>query len=67
MDSTIAWMIAGGARLDDPDPRNLEHVLALREAKRGGIRTSPLAWLATRLGYRPAHTAPDPMTSCCPA
>ena len=65
MDFTISWMIAGGARLDDPDPRNLEHVMALREVKRGGIRNSSLTRLAERLGNPPARAALDPVTSCC--
>ena len=40
-DSFVTWMIAGGARLDDPDARNLEHLVALRESRRGDGR--PLA------------------------
>jgi hypothetical protein len=42
MDSTIAWMIAGGARLNDqePDPNHLAHLAALREANR---QTAPTA------------------------
>ena len=39
-DSFASWMIAGGARLNDrdPDPRQLAHLVALREAKRQANR-----------------------------
>jgi hypothetical protein len=72
MNELFTWMMAGGARRDDPDPRTLAHLVALREAKRevtrDDSRTSPLAWLAERLGLGPqTHTAPDPTTQCCAA
>lgn len=70
MDSTIAWMIAGGARLDDrePDARQLAHLAALREAHRQANRaSSPFSWLAERLGFAPIRTTTDPMTLCCAA
>jgi hypothetical protein len=49
--SFLSWMIAGGARIDEPDARNLEHLMALREAKRStSRRLAPLAWISERLG-----------------
>jgi len=49
-DSLASWMIAGGARLDEPDARHLSHLVALRNAKRESSRSiSPLAWLTARL------------------
>lgn len=49
--SVVSWMIAGGARIDEPDARNLEHLMALRETKRStSRRLAPLAWISERLG-----------------
>ena len=49
-DSLVSWMIAGGARLDEPDPRHLSHLVALRDAKRESSRSiSPFAWLTARI------------------
>ena len=67
-DSFVNWMIAGGARLDDPDVRNLEHLVALRESRRNDGGPSPLVRLTERLGFaRQARPATDPMTVCCTA
>lgn len=70
MESTIAWMIAGGARLDDrePDARQLAHLVALREAKRAANRgSSRVARLVERLRFEPARATTDTMTDCCAA
>lgn len=66
-DSVVSWMIAGGARYDEPDPRHLAHLVALRDAKRdAGPSVSPLAWLAARLGVRSSEPTPiSSTTSCC--
>jgi len=69
-DPVVSWMIAGGARYDEPDPRHLSHLVALRDARRDSSRSiSPLAWLTTRLGARSAAaaaaTAPISATGCC--
>jgi hypothetical protein len=49
-DSLASWMIAGGARLDQPDARHIGHLVALRDARRETAQTiSPLAWLTARL------------------
>lgn len=67
-DPFVSWMIAGGARLNDPDPRTLSHLVALRDSRRDDSRTSPFAWLVKRLGVGPrARAATDPMTQCCTA
>jgi len=51
--SVLSWMIAGGARIDEADARNLEHLRALREAKRSASRPlAPFAWIRERLGTR---------------
>ncbi len=69
-ESFASWMIAGGARYDAPDPRTLEHLIALRDARRNGgrdaRRPTPLARLATylRVALR-SSAATDPMTSAC--
>jgi hypothetical protein len=64
-DSLVGWMIAGGARCDEPDPRTLAHLVALRKVRRGAHRTSPLAWLAARLRVSPkSPAATDPTMSC---
>ena len=70
MDATIAWMIAGGARLDDqePNPDHLEHLAALREANRlTASSTAPFARVAAALGFQLTHVAVDPLTRCCAA
>jgi hypothetical protein len=67
-DGFVSWMIAGGARLDQPDPRNLAHLVALRDAQREDRRASPFAWLVERLGVATqTRAATDPMTQCCTA
>ena len=51
--SVVSWTIAGGARIDESDARNLEHLMALREAKRSTSRPlAPIAWIRERLGAR---------------
>ena len=70
MDTTIAWMIAGGARIDDrePDPEHLAHLAALRVGTRSArSATSPLVRIAGALGFQPARADIDPTTSCCAA
>ena len=69
MEPTIAWMIAGGARMDDrePDPDHLAHLAALRDAARQArAATSAFARIAGALGFQPTR-AVDPMTTCCAA
>lgn len=57
-DSLVSWMIAGGARLDEPDTRRLGHLVAIRDAKRESARSiSPLARFTAWFGIRPAVTA----------
>jgi hypothetical protein len=62
--SVVSWMIAGGARIDEPDARNLKHLMALREAKRSASRPlAPFAWIRERLGTKAEATAAcDPLT-----
>lgn len=62
--SVVSWMIAGGARIDEPDTRHLEHKRALREAKRSaGGPFAPFAWISERLRTKAAATAAcDPLT-----
>lgn len=70
MEHTIAWMIAGGARLDvrEPDARQLAHLVALREAKRTANRgSSPVARLVERLRFQPFRATTGTMTDCCAA
>jgi hypothetical protein len=65
-ESFASWMIAGGARYDRPDPRTLEHLMALRDARRDARRPTPLARLTAH--FRAALRSPaatDPMTSAC--
>lgn len=68
-DSLVSWMIAGGARFDEPDPRHLSHLVALRDARRESIRSiGPIAWLTARLAGRSAPAAATAVTSstaCC--
>ena len=72
-DSLVSWMIAGGARLDEPNARRIGHLVALRDAKREMARaTSPLAWLTARLAPKAtvaasAVTANSSTTCCAPA
>jgi hypothetical protein len=77
-DSLVSWMIAGGARLDEPNTRRLRHLVALRDAQRETARsTSPFARLTAWFGVRPAVTAAaasvaavtstTSATNCCPA
>ncbi len=66
-DLFASWMI-GGSRLDIPEPRQLAHLVALREAKRLDSRTSPFARLAERVRFaQQARPATDAMTICCTA
>lgn len=62
--SVVSWMIAGNARIDTPDARYLEHLAAVRAARRSARRPlAPFAWVAERLGNRfQAAPACDPMT-----
>jgi hypothetical protein len=54
--SLVGWMIAG-VRYDEPDTRHIQHLIALREAKRdAGGSFSPLAWLTAWLAPK-AHVA----------
>ena len=74
-DSLVSWMIAGGARIDEPDPRHLLHLVALRDARRESIRSiGPIAWLTARFGTSSsaaaaasAAAAPISTTCCAPA
>lgn len=63
-DTVVSWMIAGGARIDEPDTRYLEHEMALREATRSKRRPiAPFAWISERLAAKaPATAACDPVT-----
>ncbi len=69
--SLVSWMIAGGARLDRPDPRRLGHLVALRDAGLDAARSgSPFtrfsAWLSSRPPLAGAATATVPTaTTCC--
>jgi hypothetical protein len=79
-DSLVSWMIAGGPRFDEPDPRRLLHLVALRDARRESSRESsrsisPLAWLTARLAPKATVAASasgvasaalsTSSTSCC--
>ena len=65
-----SWMIARGARLVQPNPRHISHLVALRDARRDTVRSSsPLTRLATWFG-RPDLLATRPTatinaTTCC--
>jgi len=78
--SFASWMIAGGARLDEPDPRELAHRVALRDAKRDAKSNaknnangsgSPFARLTGLFGRNaasaPATIASSATTCCTPA
>ena len=57
-DSLVSWMIAGGARLAEPDTRRIGHLVALRDARRDSARSaSPFSRLTAWIGIRPAVTA----------
>lgn len=59
-DYFFSWQL----RRPDATPRELAHVLALREAgHRAGPSRSPLAWIAAHLPTR----APAPATACTAA
>jgi len=62
--SVVSWMIAGGARIDEPDTRFIEHERALRDATRSARRPlAPFAWIGERLGATtPTRAACDPST-----
>ena len=65
--SVAGWMIAGGSRIDVPDRRYLEHITALREAKRSASRSlSPFGWIGERLGTSQAPIACQTV-NCSPA
>ena len=69
-DSLLSWMIAGGARLDEPNARRLGHLVAIRDARReSGQTTSPLAWLTARLAPKATVAASAVVstssTTCC--
>jgi hypothetical protein len=67
-DSFASWMIAGGARLDPPDPRRLERLVALRDAQREIRRSSsPFTRLAAWFGGSAllASPATTSATTCC--
>jgi len=71
-DSTISWMIMGGPRYDEhaQDPRQLEHLRALRESRAQAHRNpfgEPLTRLAGFVGIRTAQSAPALNPSCCVA
>jgi hypothetical protein len=61
-DYVFSWQM----RRPDPDPRQMAHVLALREARRQASPSrSPLAWLSDRLGTRSeARVETCSMTTC---
>jgi hypothetical protein len=65
-----SWMMASGARLDPPDLRQINHLVALRDAQREAARPSAtFARLAARFG-RPTLLAGSPTattnaTTCC--
>lgn len=68
-ESFADWKIAGGARHDQPDPRTLEHLIALRDARRDGRdahQPRPLARVTAhfRAALR-SPAAPDPLTIAC--
>lgn len=61
--SVVSWMIAGGARIDEPDTRYLAHERALREAKRSaGGPLAPFAWISEHLGAKAPASVCDPLT-----
>ena len=76
-DSLVSWMIAGGARINEPDERRVGHLVALRDAKREmGRSVSPLAWLTARMAPKAtvaasasgtAAAAISSTTCCAPA
>lgn len=66
--SVASWMIAGGARIDAPDDRHLEHITALREAKRSASPPfAPFAWIGERLGTRTQAPLACQVANCSPA
>jgi hypothetical protein len=66
--SVAGWMIAGGNRIDEPDLRYLEHLTAIREAKRSMSRPfAPFAWIGERLGTRSQAPVPCQLVNCSPA
>ena len=68
-ESFASWMVAGGARLDPPDPRRLSHLVALRDARRESTPSSSPFTRLIRWFARPALLAAGPATSdvtaCC--
>ena len=66
--SVLSWMIAGGARIDEAEARNLEHLMALREAKRSASRPlAPIAWIRERLGARAQRNVECNSMNCAAA
>jgi hypothetical protein len=66
----FSWLLSRGIRLDDrvPDERELIHLAMLRDARREANRGgSRFARLASRLGFEPARTAPEPVACACAA
>ena len=71
-ESFASWMIAGGARINEPDQRHVSHLVALRDAKREtGRQGSPLtrltAWFSARPAVAAAATSTTTNTACCAA
>lgn len=72
-DHSIAWMIGGGSRLDLPDSRHVQHLVAIREA--AASRSAETRWslagrrLVDALGVRLGReVAPVQATlDCCGA
>ena len=65
-----SWMIANGARLDPPDPRRLEQLVALRNAQRETERSSSpftrlAAWFGLPSVLATSETAITNATTCC--
>ena len=68
--SFASWMIASGARLDPPDPRQLSHLVALRDAQRETApSSSPFTRLTSWFGIpallATSATATTNTTTCC--
>ena len=68
-ESFASWMIAGGTRHDQPDPRTLGDLIALRDARRDARdahRPTTLARLKAQFrAAMPSPAAIDPMTRAC--
>ena len=68
-ESLVSWMIAGGARLDQPEARHVSHLVALRDAARDADHVSPFARLTAWFGAGPrvagVAVASSDVTACC--